>query len=519
MLNVSIIVPAHNAMPELTETLQSVVDQTFDKSRMEVIVIDDGSTDGTFDEICRFSQNYPELFVTRRLDVASGTPAIPRNIGIDIARGEYIFFLDADDRFGEQAIEKIVEHAHNWDSDVLLAKVVGAKGREAPRSMFSHNQASVDVYSSKLMWTLAAWRLFRRTLITENGLRFDEAGRPEDADFVIRSAHYAKVVSIASDYDYYYLAWRSDRDKNASENNWNSIGKNLIAYRKIFDFLGTHVSAKDRNKVLMRRLFKRDIVNLFIAIADSKESDSESAFKEAHALVAPFYHSSVQQSMETYARLILDTAFFDDLTTLKKVVELGNQFPEVCVFQVVASRVMCSLPVSFGGRVFDLTDSMIIGRIVNKVEKVPNDNVLRLGGVIEVSPALYVLKNQVSVSLTMRAPKGIFEFSQKCEIEWIVEENLTDKKQSYSISWKLDFDFEKFIDANRLKLSLLPQIKWHLGLKIDCMSYHVRFRIGSRCEGKALEQFLENTISVKGRCLVPTLSPSRNFCFTQNRDD
>ena len=114
--------------------IESVLAQTYDPSRLEVIVVDDCSTDDTPQVICAYRESHPGIVRDARTPGQSGTPALPRNLGLQMARGEYVFFLDSDDWLGEDAARRMLAHAADWDCDVLVVKLKGEGGREAPRS-------------------------------------------------------------------------------------------------------------------------------------------------------------------------------------------------------------------------------------------------------------------------------------------------------------------------------------------------------------------------------------------------
>ncbi|MGW3630614.1 glycosyltransferase family 2 protein, partial [Streptomyces sp. NPDC005122] len=97
-------------MPYVTRTISSVAEQTIGTERLEVIVVDDGSTDGTAAELDRLAGVHPGLLRVVRQE-NSGGPAAPRNAGLDLARGEFVFFLDADDHLGPEALERMVAMA------------------------------------------------------------------------------------------------------------------------------------------------------------------------------------------------------------------------------------------------------------------------------------------------------------------------------------------------------------------------------------------------------------------------
>ena len=99
---VSVIVPVYNVRPYLEECLESVVSQTY--HNLEILVIDDGSTDGS-GEICdRFAENDSRIRVVHQKNKGLGAA---RNVGLDLATGSVVSFLDSDDAFLPDAIEKI----------------------------------------------------------------------------------------------------------------------------------------------------------------------------------------------------------------------------------------------------------------------------------------------------------------------------------------------------------------------------------------------------------------------------
>lgn len=91
MPNLSVIIPAYNAEPFIADTIQSVLDQTY--RDVEVIVVDDGSTDRTLEQLRQFGS---QLRVHQQ---PNGGVAQARNTGVGLARGSWIAFLDADDRW------------------------------------------------------------------------------------------------------------------------------------------------------------------------------------------------------------------------------------------------------------------------------------------------------------------------------------------------------------------------------------------------------------------------------------
>ncbi|MEU6554067.1 glycosyltransferase family 2 protein [Streptomyces sp. NPDC046915] len=207
---ISVIVAAYNAMPYLTRCITSVAEQSIGPDKLEIIVVDDGSTDGTAAELDRLSGLYPGLLrVVHQGN--SGGPSAPRNAGLELAGGTFVFFLDADDHLGPEALERMVRMAQDNGTDVVLGKMVGVGGRGAPTSMFKRNQPRTDVFSSRVYWTLNPMKLFRRELLERHGLRFPtDLAIGEDQLFVGAAYLHASGISVVADYDCLFWVLRED---------------------------------------------------------------------------------------------------------------------------------------------------------------------------------------------------------------------------------------------------------------------------------------------------------------------
>ncbi|MGY0061220.1 glycosyltransferase family 2 protein [Streptomyces sp. LZ34] len=203
------IVPAYNAMPELTRAITSALDQTLGLDRLEIIAVDDGSTDGTGAELERLAQGCPALRVVHQEN--SGCAGGPRNTGLDLARGDFVFFLDSDDYLGPDALRRMVAMADENGTDVVLGRIASVGGRAVPRAVFSHNQPRTDVFSSAAYLTLGPWKLFRRSLIERLRLRFPLYRNCEDKPFSAAAYLNASGISVVADYDCYYVRYREDR--------------------------------------------------------------------------------------------------------------------------------------------------------------------------------------------------------------------------------------------------------------------------------------------------------------------
>ncbi|MGY3682851.1 glycosyltransferase family 2 protein [Streptomyces sp. TE33382] len=207
---VTVVVAVYNTMPYLTECLNSLVGQSIGRERLEVIAVDDGSTDDSGNELDRFAALYPDTVKVIHQE-NSGGPAAPSNRALDIATGRYVYFIGSDDYLGEEALERMVACADQHDSDVVVGKMVGTNGRYVHQKLYTGNNPDISLYTSALPFTLANTKLFRRELVEKHGLRFPEdLPVGSDQPFTIEACVRARRISVLSDYTYYYAVKRGD---------------------------------------------------------------------------------------------------------------------------------------------------------------------------------------------------------------------------------------------------------------------------------------------------------------------
>lgn len=115
MPKVSIIIPSYNAEAYLPLCLDSVIAQNY--KNIEIIIIDDKSTDNSILLIEEYQKAYPHITLIK-LDENRGV-SHARNVGIDVALGDYLFFIDSDDYIEEDTITKLVNMALENDADIV----------------------------------------------------------------------------------------------------------------------------------------------------------------------------------------------------------------------------------------------------------------------------------------------------------------------------------------------------------------------------------------------------------------
>lgn len=184
MSSVSIIIPVYNVEEYLDKCVESVVNQSF--RDIEVILVDDGSTD-TSGSICdSWAEKDDRVKVIHN---PNGGLAEARNCGTQIAKGEWLLYLDSDDWY-EKAnhIELLVNQADSLNSDVVCfnyKRFYTHKGSfSAPAYKTDSKTPSAEYLTDKKIYTSSACsKLIKRSLVAKNGLHFEKGRLSEDIEF------------------------------------------------------------------------------------------------------------------------------------------------------------------------------------------------------------------------------------------------------------------------------------------------------------------------------------------------
>ncbi|MFC4497750.1 glycosyltransferase family 2 protein [Streptomyces ovatisporus] len=212
-LKVSVVVPTHNSGETVLTGLRSFLAQTLPRTDFEVVYVDDGSTDGT---PAMLESEAARRGAGRTVRVIrtpnSGWPGRPRNIGMDAARGEFVFFVDDDDWLAPEALERTCERARETGADIVIGRIAG-HGRRAPRALFEEPLSHADLRSDvALLASMTVHKLFRRDFLQRNELRFEEGRvRLEDHMFTLRAYLLTDRVATVHDYTcYHWVKHRGD---------------------------------------------------------------------------------------------------------------------------------------------------------------------------------------------------------------------------------------------------------------------------------------------------------------------
>lgn len=225
--DISVIIPMYNVEEFLEECLDSVVNQTKDK--LEVLMIDDGSTDQSGLIAQRYSEKYENF---KYLPKKNGGLGNARNYGVPFATGEYIIFLDSDDVVPSDAYQKMYDKAKQYDSDMVIGRVWRFNSKKKMPSWL-HERAFSDfevkthiLQNPNLIYDTTSWnKLIKRSFYIENDFKFPENILYEDIPVTIPMHFLANNVAMVPDVCY---LWRVRDGASKSITQQRDDLKNLL---------------------------------------------------------------------------------------------------------------------------------------------------------------------------------------------------------------------------------------------------------------------------------------------------
>lgn len=207
---ISIIVPCYNSQDFIAATLESVLEQSY--LNWECILVNDGSQDKTEEELKKWvkKDNRFKYYYQENKGLSGA-----RNAGLKLAKGEFIYFLDADDLLAENTINSLLDLVTD-SVDIVVGKsgIVKRQNRDVIKVM-SHKPEVKKVYenNSKSLLKLvleepivcAAWnKLYRKSFINKNNLSFKEGLVHEDELWFFETLFYTKAIILNDSITYYY---------------------------------------------------------------------------------------------------------------------------------------------------------------------------------------------------------------------------------------------------------------------------------------------------------------------------
>lgn len=374
--DVTVVVAVYNTMPYLTECLNSLVGQSIGLDRLEVVAVDDGSTDDSGRELDRFAEKYPGTVKVIHQE-NSGGPAAPSNRALDVATGRYVYFVGSDDYLGKEALERMVACADEHGSDVVVGKMVGTNGRYVHQKLYKENAPDISLYNSELPFTLANTKLFRRELVERHKLRFPE-NLPVGSDqpFTIEACVRAGKISVVADYTCYYAVKRGDAGNITYRADHLS---RLRCTTEIMDFTARLLPAGPQRDAVLRRHFTWELAKLVQGDFPSLDPGLRRDICAGIATLAGIYLTDgIQDTMDVKRRVRIRLAQTGAVDELCEAITSEKEYGAP-PFVADGDRGFARYPgfrdprLGLPDRVFELVGEAVPGRLAKRTELLASD--------------------------------------------------------------------------------------------------------------------------------------------------
>lgn len=254
---ISIIVPVYNILPYIEKCLNSLINQTYEN--IEIIIVDDGSNDGS-EKICdKFAKNYKKINVFHK---ANGGLSSARNYGLNFATGDYIGFVDGDDYIELNMFERLINNLTQTNADISICSFFmenedGSKHcncENLETKTFSNIEALELLSSERQDRYVVAWnKLYKKELFQD--IEFPIGKIHEDQAIIHHLFFKAKKISTISQKLYHYVVHKN------SLSHQNNITKHFDDIDALFDRIKFY---KQNNLQSLLAGVERTMFNLFL---------------------------------------------------------------------------------------------------------------------------------------------------------------------------------------------------------------------------------------------------------------
>ncbi len=200
-MKLSILIPLYNKEKFITRCLNSLLAQDLSAEEYEIIIVDDGSKDSGADIVDKFSQEHDNIHLIRQENQG---PSAARNRCLESSKGEYLYFLDADDYLATHVLNMLLELGTQHQLEILEFNTKETTN-EAPTDTVSQSPKEITVdamdgllYMGEYGFRNEAWRFFvKKQLLEDTGIKFIEGTLYEDAIFtaslILKAKRMAKL--------------------------------------------------------------------------------------------------------------------------------------------------------------------------------------------------------------------------------------------------------------------------------------------------------------------------------------
>ncbi|MBQ1719767.1 MAG: glycosyltransferase [Bacteroidales bacterium] len=232
---VSVIIPVWNAGMGIRKCVDSLRCQTLED--IEMIFVDDCSTDGAMEVVRQaVAEDSRIRIITNTENVGSGPS---RNVGIEVARGEYLSFVDADDYVDSFFLERLYAKAIAGQLDIVKGRFCYVKEDGSEVERYNLNKIIREgIQLGKPLFCLFRYEhqsaIYRRAFVMDNAIRYGTSRRSEDTTFLLKACHRCGRFDIVEESEYFY---RKQNDSLVHDASSQTLERKLHAFQERMDYI------------------------------------------------------------------------------------------------------------------------------------------------------------------------------------------------------------------------------------------------------------------------------------------
>lgn len=182
---ISVIVPVYNVEKYVEECIESILNQTL--KNIEIIIVNDGSTDKSNELVNNLANKDNRITV---INQSNKGLSMARNVGVDLAKGEYVSFIDSDDWIEKSMLEEMYKSAKNNNCDIVQCQIKNIKNNIPTRKLLDKSDIKKYIKRQLIAGKLStyAWdKIYKRKFLKDNNLYFENKPRFEDWYFIMKA--------------------------------------------------------------------------------------------------------------------------------------------------------------------------------------------------------------------------------------------------------------------------------------------------------------------------------------------
>lgn len=271
-MKLSVVVPVYNGQECISRCLNSIKNQTY--KDFEIIVVNDGSTDDTKTII----ENVKKSFVNQSFTIINQKNkgnSLARKSGIDIAKGEYIGFVDADDWIEPRYFEVLIQQAESSQADMVCSEVtqdIGSKQKvQAHRTskiLISNSEAIRLLHQRKAVYQYMANKIIRKSLLEK--VQFPKNNMiGEDYTVIAQILCEAKTIALSKERGYHYIIC----EESLSHRGYSKSFANAIKVYPLFEEYLSNKFPESKNDIV--NFMVQNYMGAIMAMCKNKNYDNK----------------------------------------------------------------------------------------------------------------------------------------------------------------------------------------------------------------------------------------------------